>query len=170
VRTAAPKVAVASINAEGVTRIVLQQVECSHGERAAITRLPVAGRSHLAQETSRPFGIPAANASPRHRQPNRVHGRTDLRQRGTKFHDTEQIKNGRQIAAALGFDMSKHWEPPERGFVGRMKKGAMVRALNEVGKSGEAERMAKMKTAAAAKATVEALKGTGLLPKTIKVA
>jgi hypothetical protein len=33
-----------------------------------------------------------------------------------------------------------------------MKKGQMVRALNEAGKSGDPARVAKMKTAAAAKA------------------
>ena len=74
----------------------------------------------------------------------------------------------RKPASLLKLDMKQHWQPTAKGFIGRMKKGQMLTALNEVGKSAEGAKVAKMKTAPAQKATAEALKGTGWLPQTLK--
>lgn len=83
--------------------------------------------------------------------------------------NTSDLDHADVLAKTLGLDMAKYWSPTADGFISKMKKGEMVRALNEAGMSGEATKVTKLAKAAAITTTARALDGMRWLPKTLQV-
>jgi ParB family chromosome partitioning protein len=74
------------------------------------------------------------------------------------------------VAKELNFDMADHWQPTAEGFIGRMKKGQMVKALKDVNLPDVAANVNVMKRDAAVKATATALTGKRWLPTFLRPA
>ena len=68
------------------------------------------------------------------------------------------------IATVIGLDMTAHWSPTVRSYLGRVTKDGIVSAVREAVGAEAAERIANMKKDAMAEAAERLLVGTGWLP------
>ncbi|WP_072387097.1 ParB/RepB/Spo0J family partition protein [Hyphomicrobium sp. CS1BSMeth3] len=86
----------------------------------------------------------------------------------TAEHDRRPV--AQQVAKSLtsGFDMAAHWEATAEGFLGRLSKAQLAKALEETKQAPLAERILKMKREDAIRETARALKGKGWLPTPLK--
>ncbi|PBB65869.1 chromosome partitioning protein ParB [Mesorhizobium sp. WSM4312] len=69
-----------------------------------------------------------------------------------------------RLAAALGLDMTAHWTPTVRTYLGRITKANILTAVEEGAGSEAAERLAALKKQPMAEAGEQLLAGTGWLP------
>lgn len=85
------------------------------------------------------------------------------------FGVSERIESagGKYLIDTLGIDMRDWWTPSLDGFISRMKKSELARAVREVGMPEEAARIEGMKKAEAQAAAARALDGTRWLPATL---
>ncbi|MFB0690367.1 ParB N-terminal domain-containing protein [Agrobacterium pusense] len=74
------------------------------------------------------------------------------------------------LAAALALDMSQHWRPTVRSYLGRVTKAHILAAVREACGDEAAERIADMKKAPMAEAAEQLLRGTGWLPPLLRTA
>ncbi|WP_434733105.1 ParB N-terminal domain-containing protein [Rhizobium sp. YTUHZ044] len=75
-----------------------------------------------------------------------------------------------RLAAALALDMSQHWRPTARSYLGRVTKAHILAAVREACGDEAAERIADMKKAPMAEAAEQLLGGTGWLPPLLRTA
>ncbi len=75
-----------------------------------------------------------------------------------------------RLAAALALDMSQHWRPTARSYLGRVTKAHILAALREACGEEAVERIADMKKAPMAEAAEQLLGGTGWLPPLLRTA
>jgi len=75
-----------------------------------------------------------------------------------------------RLAAALALDMSQHWRPTVRSYLGRVTKAHILAAVREACGDEAAERIADMKKAPMAEAAEQLLGGTGWLPPLLRSA
>lgn len=75
---------------------------------------------------------------------------------------------GDYLTEALSLNMASWWAPSLDGFINRMKKSELARAVREAGQPEEASRIEGMKKADATAAAARALDGTRWLPQTLK--
>lgn len=87
----------------------------------------------------------------------------------TAFGVSERAESasGSYLIETLGIDMRSWWTPSLEGFLSRMKKSELCRAVREVGQPEEAARIEKMKKAEATGAAARALDGTQWIPATL---
>ncbi|MGX5733861.1 ParB/RepB/Spo0J family partition protein [Bosea thiooxidans] len=82
-----------------------------------------------------------------------------LWERKPRAHETAD-----QLATAVGLDMTAHWTPTVRSYLGRVTKAHILAAAREAVSDDAAGRMAGMKKQAMAEAAEQLLAGTGWLP------
>lgn len=75
-----------------------------------------------------------------------------------------------RLAAALALDMSQHWRPTARSYLGRVTKAHILAAVREACGDEAAEWIADMKKAPMAEAVEQLLGGTGWLPPLLRTA
>ncbi|MGE4338050.1 MAG: ParB/RepB/Spo0J family partition protein [Pigmentiphaga sp.] len=75
-----------------------------------------------------------------------------------------------KLASALGFDMTAHWRPTVRTYLGRVTKAHILAAVHEAVGEEAAERVRGMKKQAMAEAAEQLLAGTGWLPAILRTA
>ncbi|MDC9813922.1 ParB/RepB/Spo0J family partition protein [Rhizobium binxianense] len=73
-----------------------------------------------------------------------------------------------RLAAALTLDMSRHWRPTARSYLGRVTKAHILAAVREACGEEAAERIADMKKAPMAEAAEQLLGRTGWLPPLLR--
>ncbi|TRC89079.1 ParB/RepB/Spo0J family partition protein [Mesorhizobium sp. WSM4303] len=73
-----------------------------------------------------------------------------------------------RLAAALGLDMTAHWTPTVRTYLGRITKANILAAVSEAVSSEAAERLAALKKQPMAEAGEQLLAGTGWLPALLR--
>ncbi|WP_119419714.1 ParB/RepB/Spo0J family partition protein [Desertibaculum subflavum] len=69
-----------------------------------------------------------------------------------------------RLAQALDFDMTAHWVPTVRSYLGRVTKARIIEAVRESVSEAAAERIADMKKLPMAEAAEQLLAGTGWVP------
>lgn len=69
-----------------------------------------------------------------------------------------------RLATALGLDMTAHWTPTVRTYLGRVTKAHILAAVREAVSDEAADRIASMKKQPMAEAAEQLLAGTGWLP------
>lgn len=74
------------------------------------------------------------------------------------------IETADRLATALSLDMTAHWTPTARTYLGRVTKAQILAAVREAVSDEAADRMAGMKKQAMAEAAEQLLAGTGWLP------
>ncbi|MBB4010436.1 ParB/RepB/Spo0J family partition protein [Allorhizobium taibaishanense] len=73
-----------------------------------------------------------------------------------------------RLAAVLALDMSQHWRPTARSYLGRVTKAHILAAVREACGDEAAERIADMKKAPMAEAAEQLLGRTGWLPPLLR--
>lgn len=73
-----------------------------------------------------------------------------------------------KLASVLGLDMTAHWCPTVRTYLGRVTKAHIIAAVREAVGEETAERMRGMKKQAMAEAAEQLLAGTGWLPAILR--
>jgi ParB family chromosome partitioning protein len=73
-----------------------------------------------------------------------------------------------RLATALTLDMSQHWRPTARSYLGRVTKAYILSAVREARGEEAAERIAHMKKAPTAEAAEQLLGNTGWLPPLLR--
>ncbi|KJC50727.1 hypothetical protein [Bradyrhizobium sp. LTSP857] len=69
-----------------------------------------------------------------------------------------------RLAESISLDMTGHWRPTVRSYLGRVTKSRILEAVCEAGSGEAAERMADMKKVDMAEAAEQLLAATGCLP------
>ena len=86
----------------------------------------------------------------------------------------EQKPNARataeKLASAVALDMTAHWSPTVRTYLGRITKAHILAAVREAVGDGAAERIAGLKKPEMAEAAEQLLVGTGWLPTVLRTA
>jgi ParB family chromosome partitioning protein len=72
------------------------------------------------------------------------------------------------LATVVGLDMTTHWSPTVRSYLGRVSKNLIVSAVREAVGTETAERIVGMKKDAMAEAAERLLAGTGWLPAVLR--
>jgi ParB family transcriptional regulator, chromosome partitioning protein len=72
------------------------------------------------------------------------------------------------LATVVGLDMTAHWSPTVRSYLGRVNKDGIVSAVREAAGAEPAERIGGMKKDAMAEAAEQLLAGTGWLPAVMR--
>lgn len=75
-----------------------------------------------------------------------------------------------KLATAVALDMTAHWMPTVRAYLGRVTKANIVAAVREALGNEAAERIADMKKQAMAQTAEQLLAGTGWLPPVLRTA
>jgi len=75
-----------------------------------------------------------------------------------------------KLASAVALDMTAHWTPTERTYLGRVTKAHILAAVREAVSDEAAERIAGLKKAVMAQAAEQLLAGTGWLPTALRIA
>ncbi|RJT35011.1 ParB/RepB/Spo0J family partition protein [Mesorhizobium waimense] len=73
-----------------------------------------------------------------------------------------------KLATALGLDMTAHWTPTVRTYLGRITKAHILAAVGEAASSEAAERLVGLKKQPMAEAAEQLLAGTGWLPALLR--
>jgi len=73
-----------------------------------------------------------------------------------------------RLAQAVGLDMTAHWQPTARSYLGRVAKARIVAAVREGVSEEAARRIAGMKKQPMAEAAEQLLAGTGWLPALLR--
>ena len=73
-----------------------------------------------------------------------------------------------RLATAVALDMTAHWTPTARTYLGRITKAHIVAAVREAVGDGAADRIASMKKQPMAEAAEQLLAGTGWLPPLLR--
>ncbi|MFG1193138.1 chromosome partitioning protein ParB, partial [Xanthobacter flavus] len=73
-----------------------------------------------------------------------------------------------RLASALALDMTVHWTPTVRTYLGRVTKAHILTAVREAAGNEAAERIAGMKKQAMAITAEQLLAGTGWLPALLR--
>ncbi|TPK95290.1 MULTISPECIES: ParB/RepB/Spo0J family partition protein [unclassified Mesorhizobium] len=73
-----------------------------------------------------------------------------------------------RLAAALGLDMTAHWTPTVRTYLGRITKANILAAVGEAVSNEAAERLAALKKQPMAEVAEQLLAGTGWLPALLR--
>jgi ParB family chromosome partitioning protein len=73
-----------------------------------------------------------------------------------------------KLATALGLDMTAHWTPTLRTYLGRITKANILAAVSEAVSSEAAERLVGLKKQPMAEAAEQLLAGTGWLPALLR--
>ncbi|TPK84542.1 ParB/RepB/Spo0J family partition protein [Mesorhizobium sp. B2-4-17] len=73
-----------------------------------------------------------------------------------------------RLAAALGLDMTAHWTPTVRTYLGRITKAHILAAVSEAVSSEAAETLVALKKQPMAEAAEQLLAGTGWLPALLR--
>lgn len=73
-----------------------------------------------------------------------------------------------RLAGALALDMTAHWTPTARSYLGRVTKTHILAAVREAAGEEAADRIAGMKKQAMAEAAEQLLAGTGWLPALLR--
>lgn len=74
----------------------------------------------------------------------------------------------RALASALALDMTAHWTPTARSYLGRVTKAHILAAVREAVGEEAVDRIAGMKKQAMAEAAEQLLAGTGWLPTVLR--
>lgn len=86
----------------------------------------------------------------------------------------EQKPNARgtaeKLASAVALDMTTHWSPTEKTYLGRVTKAHILAAVREAVGHDAAERIAGLKKSEMAQAAEQLLAGTGWLPTVLRTA
>jgi ParB family chromosome partitioning protein len=72
------------------------------------------------------------------------------------------------LATVVSLDMTAHWSPTVRSYLGRVTKEGIIAAVREAVGVEAAERIADMKKDAMAEAAEQLLAGTGWLPAVMR--
>lgn len=75
-----------------------------------------------------------------------------------------------RLASAVALDMTAHWTPTERTYLGRVTKAHILAAVREAVSDDAAERIAGLKKTEMAQAAEQLLAGTGWLPFVLRPA
>jgi ParB family chromosome partitioning protein len=75
-----------------------------------------------------------------------------------------------RLATALTLDMTAHWTPTARTYLGRVTKAHILAAVREAVSDEAADRIASMKKQPMAEAAEQLLVGTGWLPPLMRTA
>lgn len=75
-----------------------------------------------------------------------------------------------RLATALALDMTEHWTPTVRTYLGRVTKALILAAVQEAVSDEAADRIASMKKQPMAEAAEQLLAGTGWLPPLMRTA
>jgi ParB family chromosome partitioning protein len=73
-----------------------------------------------------------------------------------------------RLATALAVDMTAHWTPTARTYLGRVTKAHILAAVREAVSDEAADRVASMKKQPMAEAAEQLLAGTGWLPSLMR--
>ena len=73
-----------------------------------------------------------------------------------------------RLAGAVALDMTAHWTPTARGYLGRVTKAHILDAVREAVSEEAAHRMTGMKKQAMAEGAEQLLAGTGWLPTLLR--
>jgi len=84
-------------------------------------------------------------------------------ERKPRAHETED-----KLATALTLDMTAHWTPTARTYLGRVTKAHILAAVREAVSDEAADRIASMKKQPMAEAAEQLLAGTGWLPSLLR--
>ena len=74
------------------------------------------------------------------------------------------LETADKLASALTLDMTAHWTPTVRTYLGRVTKALILDAVREAVSDEAADRLASMKKQPMAEAAEQLLAGTGWLP------
>jgi len=75
-----------------------------------------------------------------------------------------------KLARAVALDMTAHWTPTVRAYLGRVTKAHILAAVREALDDEAAERIADLKKQAMAETAEQLLAGTGWLPPVLRTA
>ena len=75
-----------------------------------------------------------------------------------------------KLATAVALDMTAHWTPTVRAYLGRVTKAHILAAVREAVSDAAAERIAGLKKTEMAEAAEQLLVGTGWLPAALRTA
>lgn len=73
-----------------------------------------------------------------------------------------------RLATAVALDMTAHWTPTVRAYLGRVTKAHILDAVREAVSDAAAERIAGLKKTDMADAAEQLLAGTGWLPTVLR--
>jgi ParB family transcriptional regulator, chromosome partitioning protein len=91
------------------------------------------------------------------------------KRQSTNFNSSDLV-HAEELAKTLALDMAKYWAPTAKGFIGRMGKKQMARAMTEAGlPDHKIKHMESFKKDDAASIAATDLRGTGWLPQTLKL-
>jgi ParB family chromosome partitioning protein len=80
------------------------------------------------------------------------------------------LETADKLASALALDMTAHWTPTVRTYLGRVTKALILDAVREAVSDEAADRIASMKKQPMAEAAEQLLAGTGWLPPLMRTA
>lgn len=80
------------------------------------------------------------------------------------------LETADKLASALALDMTAHWTPTVRTYLGRVTKALILDAVREAVSGEAADRIASMKKQPMAEAAEQLLAGTGWLPPLMRTA